>query len=192
MDNFKKIIAMIFVLIYGFISCFAVIGTMTGKYTTSYDGFAVDKEENVYIGYPEGKIKVYKDKKYLKTIFSGTNRGVDFTIVDGDKIYVYIAPQGYFLDLNGKRIEYQGGEFDSFYTYRPQKSEFVFDDGVIYKQKFNMGRTKIVKISADIIETVYQMPLEDYIVKIIIFLDYILLVVVVIYLFYVKLVKRNA
>ncbi len=92
MSNFKKIIAMIFVFIYGFISCFSVIGSLTGKYTTSYNGFAVDKEENVYIGFPEGKIKVYKDNEYVKTIFSGTNRGFDFTIVDGDKIYVCIAP----------------------------------------------------------------------------------------------------
>ncbi len=93
--------------------------------------------------------------------------------------------------MNGKRIDYQGGEYNSFYTYRPRKSEFVFADGVIYKQKFNMGRTKIVKISDDITETVYQMPLDDYIVKIIVFSDYLFLVVAAFYLLYIKFVKRK-
>ena len=187
MYAFKKIVFLIIVLIFGFASVFSVIGFLTGKYTISYNGFAVDNQGNVYLGCQDGKIKVYKDNKYLKTIFSGTNRGYDFTIVDGDKIYVYIAPKGYFIDLNGKRIENQGDIFDSIYKYRYKKNEFVLSADLIYKREFNMGRTRIVKISDDITETVYEMPLKDYIVKIIIFLDYFLLGVVVSCLCYKKL-----
>ena len=191
MNDFKKIVLLIIVLILGFVSAFSLMGFLTGKYTISYNGFAVDKNENIYVGFTEGKIKVFKDNKYVKTVFSGTNRGYDFTIVDGDKIYVYIAPKGYFLDLDGKRIECQE-EFDSIYIYRPKKSEFVFDDNIIYKQKFNMGRTKIIKISDDITETVYEMPLNDYIVKIIVFLNFTLLIFAVSYLCYKKLLTNQS
>ena len=191
MENFKKSIKLIVAFILCFIFGFSVLGYLTGANTISYNGFAIDSEENLYLGFPEGKIKVFKDNQYVKTIFSGTNRGYDFTIVDGNKIYVYIAPQGYFLDLNGKRIENPTAEFKYFHEYRPDENEFVFSDDVIYKQKFNMGRTKIIKISNNEPETVYEMPLDDYIVKIILMSGYLFSFAIGAYLCYKKLIHTK-
>lgn len=190
MKRFMFFLKILLVFIFCSVFCFSMLCYLTGICTISYNGFAVDYKGSLYIGFPEGKIKVFEDKQYVKTIFSGTNKGYDFTIVDGDKIYVYIAPQGYFLDLNGKRIDSPYDEYTNLREFRPDKKEFVFDDNVIYKQQFNMGRTKFIKISDGDVETIYEMPMVDYIVKVVLIMGYILAFIAGLYLFYKKITKE--
>lgn len=191
MQKVMLFLKLLFVFICCFAFVFSMVGYLTGIYTISYDGFAVDCEGYLYLGFPEGEIKVFEGKQYVKSIFSGTNRGYDFTIVDGNKIYVYIAPQGYFLDLNGKRIDSPSNEDVNFRKFRPNKKEFVLDDNIVYKQQFNMGRTKFIKISNGDIETIYEMPIDDYIVKVVLTTGYVFAFVVVLYLFYKKQTNQS-
>ncbi len=60
-------------LLFVFICCFAfvfsMVGYLTGMYTISYDGFAVDCEGYLYLGFRKGKLKFSKASNMLNLYF---------------------------------------------------------------------------------------------------------------------------
>ena len=144
-----------------------IVGLLSNKFDISYQGFAVDNEENFYLGFYSGKIKKINDGKVLKTISAQTSRGYDFTITENDTLYITCGDVAYFVDLDGNILEKITDNIQPFYKYRYNKSVFVASDGTKYERKINFGKTKFIKHQDQQEITVYEMPLEDYLAKLI-------------------------
>ncbi len=146
---------------------FAIVGLLSNKYNISYQGFAVDSEENIYIGFYSGQIKKFNDGKLVETISAQTNRGYDFTITENNTLYITCGNIAYFTDLDGNVLEKITDSIQPFYKYRYDKSVFVTNDGTKYEKKFNFGKTKFIKYQDQQEITMYEMPLKDYLIKLI-------------------------
>ena len=143
---------------------FTNIGVLTGKYEINYQGFAIDSNGNVYIG-TSSKIKIYNGGCFIKSIYPQTNRGYEFTIAKDDMIYILTGTGSYYMNIDGELIKHTDEGRTTLRKYRPDKGEFITSEGIVYKQKINFGRTKIIKENGDKDETVFIMPLNDYCAK---------------------------
>lgn len=155
------IVLFVITFVFGSIS---MVALLLGGYEISYYGFAVDSEDNLYIGFANGEIKKIKDNQVVKTYWVGTNRGYDFTIVD-DVIVVWTNEKPSFMDLDGEKISVPDLDNKRYHELRPDKNRVENSSGVLYEQKFNWGRTRIVKYSDDKEDIVYEMSVDDYIVR---------------------------
>ena len=145
---------------------FAIVGLLSNKYNISYQGFAVDSEENIYIGFYSGQIQKFNNGNLVNTISAKTNRGYDFTITENDTLYIDCGNVvAYFMDLDGNVLEKITDSIQPFYKYRYDKSVFVTNDGTKYEKKFNFGKTKFIKHQEQQEITMYEMPLKDYLIK---------------------------
>ena len=140
---------------------------LIGNHTLSYSGFAVDSKGYLYIGFDSGKIKVFDGQQPIKTLSAQTSRGYEFTILEGDILYVVCGDRAYNLDLDGHVLKRFDSNYERLYKFRPKDSEFVCENGITYKMHWNFGRTKITKTENDNKTTAYIMPLTDYCIKII-------------------------
>lgn len=142
----------------------------SGKVHIRYNGFAVDSEENLYIGMREhsahnNRIYVFDfSGRLLRSFPAVTNRGYSFTIVDGDKIIYSDSHVLYTADLSGKILEKEEiptGE-DIWYS----ETEFVDVNGNRYEMKNRFFRPSIYQVNRkNGAETcIYQMPMLDSIV----------------------------
>ena len=171
-NNFIAIIlSFLFIFVYGF----SMIGVLSNRYNISYKGFAVDSKGTVYVGFNSGRIKKFDNNKLIGSISAQTSRGYDFTIIENDVLYIDCGDRAYFTDSDGNIVEKITDNIEPFYKFRRDKSVFIANDGTEYKKKFNFGRTEIIKYENEEDKTVYQMPLGDYCVKIIIFIGSIIL-----------------
>lgn len=162
-----KSVGIIFFAFLAFVYSITIVGLLSNKYNISYQGFAVDNEENFYLGFYSGEIKKINDGKILKTISAQTNRGYDFTITEKNTLYITCGDVAYFLDLDGNVLEKITDDIQFFHKYRYDKSVFVANDGTRYEKKFNFGKTKFIKYENQQEITVYEMPTEDYLAKLI-------------------------
>lgn len=133
----------------------------SGTVVTSYEGFALDSNENLYLG-EYGKINVYKEGSLLYSVDAHTSRAYAFTI-QNDEILISTAETVYITDLSGNVINsYKDTDTSLFNELKSNKDSFSLN-GSTYKMQKNFGRSRIVKDDGKVI---YQMPLLDYIVKI--------------------------
>lgn len=162
------------VLFFVMLISISLIGS--GTVVTSYEGFALDSNENLYLGV-YGKINVYKDGSWLYSVDAHTLRAYAFTI-QNDKILISDAETVYIMDLNGNVISsYEDANTSLFNKLKKDKNSFSLN-GNTYKIQKNFGRSRIVKDDGKVI---YQMPILDYIVKIGFLISMVWLVVLAIY-----------
>lgn len=162
------------VLFFVMLISISLIGS--GTVVTSYEGFALDSNENLYLGV-YGKINVYKDGSLLYSVDAHTLRAYAFTI-QNDKILISDAETVYIMDLNGNVISsYEDANTSLFNKLKKDKNSFSLN-GNTYKIQKNFGRSRIVKDDGKVI---YQMPILDYIVKIGFLISMVWLVVLAIY-----------
>lgn len=162
------------VLFFVMLISISLIGS--GTVVTSYEGFALDSNENLYLGV-YGKINVYKDGSLLYSVDAHTLRAYAFTI-QNDKILISDAETVYIMDLNGNVISsYEDADTSLFNKLKKDKNSFSLN-GNTYKIQKNFGRSRIVKDDGKVI---YQMPILDYIVKIGFLISMVWLVVLAIY-----------
>lgn len=162
------------VLFFVMLISISLIGS--GTVVTSYEGFALDSNENLYLGV-YGKINVYKDGSLLYSVDAHTLRAYAFTI-QNDKILISDAETVYIMDLNGNVISsYEDADTSLFNKLKKDKNSFSLN-GNTYKIQKNFGRSRIVKDNGKVI---YQMPILDYIVKIGFLISMVWLVVLAIY-----------
>lgn len=168
MKKFFNNITILFLVISLSVYWIAVMCVVLGKVNISYQGFAIDSKNNIYIGYDSGVIKKYKGKNLIGTISAQTSRGYDFTILENDTIYVDCGDKVHYIDLNGNVLETITKDFPKFTDLRPSTKEFISTEGTIYRLENSFGRTKIVEHSNTQKKIVYEMPLFDFLVKILV------------------------
>lgn len=182
MDGEKKMkrlslfsIVSLFIIFFVMLISISLIGS--GTAVTSYEGFALDSNENLYLG-EYGKINVYKESYLLYSVDAHTSRAYAFTI-QNDEILISTAETVYITDLSGNVINsYKDTDTSLFNELKRNKDSFSLN-GSTYKMQKNFGISRIVKDDGKVI---YQMPLLDYIVKIGILISMLWLAVLAIYL----------
>lgn len=184
MKKTEKIFCLLLAFILLSVFAFSVVGCLTNRYVIFYNGFAADSSGNIYIGYPS-EIKRYNGERFTKSISAQTSRGYEFAIIENDIIYIYCGDSAYYVDLDGNILKtLNNSDLVPFYTYRPKNNVFVDGNGTVYKQKFNFGRTEIVKEIDGETKTVYKMPVSDYCIKIIIHLGYFAFFIAIVFICY--------
>lgn len=136
-------------------------------------GLEIDSHENIYIGVP-GHINVYDALGIFKyAIKVNTYGAFQMKITDNDMLNVALSREEKILvyDNEGYVIQEKDDKDGSVYgeyskNYRKKK---LF--GNEYKLSNIFGNTKVVKISADgIKKTIYHIPLVFWLVKLLIFI----------------------
>lgn len=80
-------IVSLFIIFFVMLISISLIGS--GTVVTSYEGFALDSNENLYLG-EYGKINVYKEGSLLYYVDAHTSRAYAFTI-QNDEILISTA-----------------------------------------------------------------------------------------------------
>lgn len=151
----------IYVLIAGTAMFICLTLILTGKVTLDYSGFAFDSQGNFYLG-KDSKIEVYHDEALVRTINAKTSRGYAFT-VQNDTIILSTGTTVYTMDLQGNVTdEKEDPDTRTFNALQKQKKVFTSDDGHTYTQKKLFGRISIVSDDGD---TVFRMPVSDFVIK---------------------------
>ena len=135
---------------------------LSGSITMSLSGFAVDKDDNVYIG-TERAINVYRDGTLLREINPRTSRAYQFTINADNQILLATSTNVYLMDILGTVVEEPNISALDTYSSLSWKKSFVSASGDIYQLKHPLGWTRIVKNGT---ETVYKVSLLSYVMKI--------------------------
>ena len=177
-SNYKNIIVFLLVVFFS-IYWIAIMLVIFGKINISYQGFAIDSKNNLYIGYGSGIIKKYKDKTLLRTISAQTSRGYDFTILENDVIYVDCGNRAHYIDSNGTVLKTITKDIPRFTELRPSLKEFLSTNGTLYRLENSFGRTKIVEYSNTKKTIIYEMPLFDFLVKILVGYGTVLFMIIV-------------
>lgn len=162
--NYLKIKKSLFIYstISGLVMLFCLCMMFSGKVSLSYNGFAVDKNGNIYIG-KEYNISVYNKSKLVRTIYPQTSRGYYFTIKNGENIILSDATYVYKMDLDGNIILKEIDSGTSMYNeLQFKRNKFVDENRNEYFLKRPLGRIKIYCNS----KVVYEMPILDYTVRI--------------------------
>ncbi len=177
-SNCKNVIFLILVIFFS-VYLIAIMLVVFGEINISYQGFAIDSKNNLYIGYDSGVIKKYKERTLLGTISAQTSRGYDFTILENDVIYVDCGNRAHYIDSNGTLLKTITKNIPRFTELRPSSKEFLSTDGTLYRLENYFGRTKIVEYSNTQKTIIYEMPLNDFFVKILVGYGTVLFMIIV-------------
>ena len=138
--------------------CF--LSMIAGHVSVIYNGFAIDSLDNLYVG-KQTKIEKYYEGELIDTINPHSSRTYAFTI-QNDEIILSNTSAVYIMDLDGNVIsKHEDFETKTFNELQHQK-KFTTADGKTYFLKSSFGRKKVVSEDGNVI---YNMPVKDYIVK---------------------------
>lgn len=145
----------------------------SGQVTVSIKGFAVDPDNNLYIG-KEHNIDVYKNNQIINSIpIKYTDYA--FTIKDGPEILLSANNYTYHLDLQGNEISKE--KDTQTYSELCRINNYVTENGDTYKKSNLFGYTRIIRNN---FETVYLMPVFDYVILLILVLTFLCSVVFIV------------
>ena len=168
MLNLKfKVVISIFVILLFPIMLFSFMLISSGKVSTSYNNFAIDSYDRIYIG-KRNAIEVYEDGELVKTINPFSSRTYAFTIQNNDTLLLSTSTVEYVLDLDGNIISSREDNGTNTYNKIKNNKEFITENGKSYKLENHLGRYSIVCDGV----IVYQMPDFDYVVKLLCNLSY--------------------
>ena len=163
MKVYKKIILFLSVAVTVLSIFFCLFSLYWNKVTIQLNGFAVDSKERLYIGKSE-RIEVYDNGILQYTINPRTGRGYTFTITERDVLIVNTGDYIYEMDLMGEKVYRKYSDrSDNKYDGLGDIIEIFTENGNTYTLKNKYLRYKFVKNGE---QTVYEMPLYDFIVKI--------------------------
>ena len=169
MPKFLKISLLILVPLMWLI----LIAQITGTACLSYQGFALDKSDNIYLG-KSGNIEVLDNKgKLIKNISPMTSRGYRFTVNENNEIIISTGYYWYRKDLSDNLLdkgEITAHEDDPLAKLK--RYEYISADGSQYVMKMYFFRTNVYKITDENRVSVYQMPLFDYFIRLLSFVVY--------------------
>lgn len=131
-----------------------------GRVTLIYNGFAIDSDNVLYIGKDE-VIEKYKEGELIGKINPKTSRAYAFTIED-DIIILSTSSIVYTLDLHGNVITEKEDIGTKTFNKLERKKNVYVSDGKTYKLKSNFGRLSIKNEYGNVL---YEMPIMDYIIK---------------------------
>ena len=125
-------IVSLFIIFFVMLISISLIGS--GTVVTSYEGFALDSDENLYLG-EYGKINVYKEGSLLYSVDAHTSRAYAFTI-QNDEILISTAETVYITDLNGNVISsYEDEDTSLFNKLKKDKNSFSLNGNTYKIQK---------------------------------------------------------
>lgn len=174
----KWLIAYLFVLWP--IVIFCLITLMTGKACISYKGFAIDGDSNIYLA-KDGVIDVLNPQgEILRTISPYTTRDYKFTLTSDNTIRICTGDYIYQTDLSGNLISKKELS-DSTLDERIEMSrhKYVASNGTVYTMKNSLLRTYIYRMDGAQRTVVYQMPIFDYVVKVLAIVSFLSFIIVV-------------
>ncbi len=150
-----------------FVFVLACVWSVRGSLCLLYNGFAVDGEQNIYIGKSK-RIEVFDlAGNSLRSIDAHTDRGYDFCIQDGDTIYLNATGRLFVLDTEGnvlqEPVEYESLEYSERPRFTPRKC--TTPDGKTYLLRNHFLRPTVYLKTPDGRVPLYQMPLTDYILR---------------------------
>lgn len=128
----------------------------------TWDGFAVDENGLLYIGHT-GEIDVIDQDYSIYILDVPTTRGFQFTIENGDTITVYTGAHSYKLDLAGNILEEAEPKWNLGIK---RNGPFTALNGLTYYMVSPWGRPQIMYMLNGAETIVYQMPLKNYIGRI--------------------------
>ena len=155
----KKLSTFIFLICLVKTILFIIV--FSGHVCISYNGFAVDKEENLYVGMPSS-IKVYSSEgDVLRSFSPKTSRGYSFTIKDGEVVLINTGDKLYTLDLYGNILSV----VKCSNSENTNSNKFISKLGNEYVVHNYMFRTSVSILDNGCERIVFKMPIQDYIVK---------------------------
>lgn len=158
----KLLFIYVFIAFTSLMFSFTLINNNT--VTISYLGFGMDSTGILYVG-KDSSIEKIKDGKVIETIDHPPARNYAFTIKNDDTILLSTASTVYTLDLSGNIIsETEDEGTRTFNQLQRSRKVFTSSDGKKYVVRQPFGRTTVRSSEG---ETIYQMPLLDYIVELI-------------------------
>lgn len=136
---------------------------------TSYIGFAIDSHENVYLGVQSRIIVVDANGVELYSFSTISTRGYSFTINEKDQILLRSTAYLYTMDLHGNVLKEEAVTEKSDRILPLNKSMRSFRDaeGSVYQMKRRFFRVEIYKYKDGKASLIYQMPLLNYVMKLV-------------------------
>lgn len=187
MKKWKKIS-----FIYGFISwpfiIFFLVCLFNGS-ILSIKGFGLDSNQNLYVA-KEGKIIVYNnDDVDVNTkdidVFDGD---YNFTVLHNDTLLLAYSNIVYTMDVSGNIISQKEDEHQNTYNQlKDSKNEYIDIYGNKYLYVNNWGYYSIERLDKDKHETIYKMPVSDYIsliINIVYFVSFVIMIPVILYIWW--------
>ena len=176
-ELYRRVPKMLFIFVGVVVPLLLIIIILVATNTVSltYSGFAIDSENNLYLGKTGGKIDVYSGGKIVKSI-SLTSKGYAFTIKK-DKLVVAALSNIYILDLEGNILEKKECLNDTEYNKLfKEKNIFIDSEG----NKFILSNVfGYYSIKSRDNNEIYSMPIFDYVVKIILFCTFVSFIIFV-------------
>ena len=174
----SKLLVVYLLIVWPIIVLF-LLAKITGKINISYEGFAIDHNNDIYLG-KDSTIEVLDyDGKVLRSISPYT-----FTITPDNQIKISTGDYLYLTDLSGNLISKKDiSSYTDDDLLRENRYEFIASDGVHYIMKNHFLRPCIYRIDETQKTIIYKMPIFDYIVKLIMiacFLSFIIIIPIVI------------
>lgn len=168
-------ILIIYLVIFFPIIILVLFTTSTGKACVSFRGFAVDREENLYLGNAAEIDVLNSQGKFIKNICVPTSRGYEFTITHENEILISTSDYLYYMDLNGNLIKKTRiNDYADDPLVNKNRHHFKLDDNTEYIMKNEFLRTKIYRLEYGTeernIRLIYQMPMFDYIIRLLLVL----------------------
>ncbi|MGM9597622.1 MAG: hypothetical protein ACI3XO_07400 [Eubacteriales bacterium] len=137
-----------------------------GWVAASYEGFALDSEERLYVGKNTG-IEVYENGNKIRTISPPSSRSYVFTISDDKIVSSVVTSAGnmiYVMNLEGEIIEKRADSYDTHLKLKRNSKSFVSESGNEYISSSCLGYYRIMRSDG---VCVYSMPVLDYIVNVV-------------------------
>lgn len=145
------------------------ISTASGDICLEYNGFGVDDNRNLYLGYKNHIIVLDENGERIKALRTQTEHITDFLIVDNEYIYEY-SYRRYFavMDLDGQLISkslYGEAGYQELSNGDRPLSTHTSESGTVYESFKKLGRFEVYRVANESYELIYRMPLYDYVIK---------------------------
>ncbi len=167
-DNKDKInlLFILFVFCEWSIIMTALMMNFGGYASEEFHGFAVDGDGRVYVGKDE-KIEVFQNGELVNKLKDHAYKNYVFTLRDDGTLLITNVDKVYITDLEGNTLsEYEDTVSHTHNTLNRAKYKFTSADGKEYTVKNRYLRYKIVDGSGNVL---YEMPVQDLVVKILFF-----------------------
>ena len=166
-EDYKISGKMVFLFVsFFFLVLYLICTVLTGFATISYNGFAFDRDGNLYLG-KRDRVEVSDPEGHvIRTFRAMANLNFNFTISD-DIIIMSAGDDLYWMDLSGNILE-EELRSDRWQEFLPRGSEnfFVDKDGTTYTMEpSGFFRTSIFRWDGEQKVEVFKMPLFDYITR---------------------------
>lgn len=138
----KKVLLLFLILWFAMFAVFAFIL----EYTHPYQGFVVDKSENIYIG-KETEITVYdNNNSYLYSIDTSGYRGYHFAVYE-NSVVIQSGNYYYFVDETGKETPFTEKEISEIGNKLQFESYEYRANSTRYKMKRSQDEIEIIDTS---------------------------------------------